>query len=502
MKNCVKRILTYLFVGLMLLTHVITVSASAYEFRTGEDGKLYWYENGIRQGTYDDPKGVLGDGTVRGREIYDPATDAWYWLDSVYGGAKACGKEVWIPYIYQGEDSFTDAEIFQNSQASDNGLQQFVENAIRLKTGKWVRYDENGKMLKGWVTIDGALAECYPDQAGNTYYYDHKTGLMAKGTITLDGVTYHFDEVSGILDNPYPITPEIPETEEKSNSNDSLYYKNGETWTVPGQWSLTINFATETSDRNQYSSKNPAAVYVVDYTYQNIGYTDNYLDGLYISLDDTIVDSAGELGYSYPGDQTYYANYTPVGAKCHAESVIGVNHKGAFKIIVSKYDSNDVRQTATFVVDVGKPSESTIEEEETPSIVYDGYHNGETWTVPGQWSLTINFATETSDRNQYSSKNPAAVYVVDYTYQNIGYTDNYLDGLYISLDDTIVDSAGELGYSYPGDQTYYANYTPVGAKCHAESVIGVNHKGAFKIIVSKYDSNSVRQTATFVVDVN
>ncbi len=200
MKRCVKKVLTAFFISSMVLVQTVTAFAAAYEFRTGENGKLYWYENGVRQGTYDDPKGVLGDGTVRGREIYDPATDAWYWLDSAYNGAKACGKEVWIPYIYQDEANFSSVEISQNAQASDDGLQQFVESAIRQRTGKWVRYDENGKMLKGWVTISGALADCYPDQAGNTYYYDHKTGLMAKGNLSIDGQMYHFDEVTGVCD--------------------------------------------------------------------------------------------------------------------------------------------------------------------------------------------------------------------------------------------------------------------------------------------------------------
>ena len=36
---------------------------------------------------------------------------------------------------------------------------------------------ENGKMLKGWVTITGELAKLYPKQNGNTYYYDNRTGL-------------------------------------------------------------------------------------------------------------------------------------------------------------------------------------------------------------------------------------------------------------------------------------------------------------------------------------
>ena len=176
------------------------------------NGKSYWYENGIKQGTYYDPKGVLGTdpetgiATNRGREICDMSQkdDAgqdgvWFWLDSVYDGAKAVGKEVWVPYIYQNEDEWDDAEMRRIANESDEGMGDLVYDFMKNKKGKWVRYDENGRMIKGWVTIEGALAEKYPDQVGNTYYYDTRTGLMAKGDITIDGVKYHFDEVSGVL---------------------------------------------------------------------------------------------------------------------------------------------------------------------------------------------------------------------------------------------------------------------------------------------------------------
>ncbi len=74
-----------------------------------------------------------------------------------------------------------------------------VKRAIHDGSGKWVRYDNEGKMLKGWVTIEGDLADIYPDQAGNTYYYDRKTGLMAKGATVIDGIEYYFDEITGVL---------------------------------------------------------------------------------------------------------------------------------------------------------------------------------------------------------------------------------------------------------------------------------------------------------------
>ncbi len=171
------------------------------------DGKSYWYEGGVKQGTYFDPKGVLGDGTVRGREICDMSQkdDAgqdgvWFWLDSVYHGAKAVGKEVWVPYIYQDEDSWDDAEKKRISLESDKGMSDLVYKYMKEKNGKWVRYDQNGRMLKGWVTIEGALAEKYSEQKGNKYYYDTRTGLMAKGLVTIDGTEHFFNETTGALE--------------------------------------------------------------------------------------------------------------------------------------------------------------------------------------------------------------------------------------------------------------------------------------------------------------
>ncbi len=143
------------------------------------DGVEYWYENGIRQGY--NPM----DASYRGKEIYDPESDAWYWLDNVDCGKKAVSKDV-----YQESDAGDWAE-------SDDG------------TGKWVRYDENGHMVKGWQTNDAG-----------TYYFDYTYGTMAKGTVTIDGVTYIFDTVSGILQGSYESGDNICNL-----PTDSSYYK-------------------------------------------------------------------------------------------------------------------------------------------------------------------------------------------------------------------------------------------------------------------------------------
>ncbi len=172
------------------------------------NGKSYWYENNVRQGTASDSRCFSYEGTLRGREIYDPTSDGWYWLDVNADGAKAVGKEVFMPYIYQTQANWSEEEINNNAAASSADaegniehaeLAEQVKKAIQNGTGKWVRYDKEGKMLKGWVTIEGELANLYPDQAGNKYYYDRKTGLMAKGATVIDGIEYYFDETTGVL---------------------------------------------------------------------------------------------------------------------------------------------------------------------------------------------------------------------------------------------------------------------------------------------------------------
>lgn len=76
----------------------------------------------------------------------------------------------------------------------------------------------------------------------------------------------------------------------KSKKKD--YYTIGETWTVDGQWSLTVTGVTETAERNEYSEKKPVAVYIVDYEYTNIGYEDEdgIAKGIFFDMEDTIID--------------------------------------------------------------------------------------------------------------------------------------------------------------------------------------------------------------------
>lgn len=145
---------------------------------------------------------------------------------------------------------------------------------------------------------------------------------------------------------------QLDEASPKNKSTSQDTYKIGETYTVEGQWKITVDSVEATDSRNEYSDKTPAAVYLVTYTYENLGYDDDIMNGLYISLEDGIVDSTGKMGYSYPGDVSMYPQETPIGASCQAQACIGVDNAGSFKINFYTYDSNGQKQSAVFEINL------------------------------------------------------------------------------------------------------------------------------------------------------
>lgn len=152
------------------------------------------------------------------------------------------------------------------------------------------------------------------------------------------------------------------QTEQTSGSSASKIeeLKTGETWTVEGQWNLTINSVKTTTERNEFSDKNPNQVVYITYTYENLGYEDKnkIMDGLYIDLetsgDATIIDENGEMAYSYPGNITTYPQQTPVGAKCvNAETCVGLNNKSnAITMNIKKYDGNGKEQKVKYILSI------------------------------------------------------------------------------------------------------------------------------------------------------
>ncbi len=104
--------------------------AAANGWAIGSDGSRHWYDDGV----------MAAD-----KAFYDPGTGAWYWADA--DGSIACDKDVFIP----------------------------VSNEDRT-SGKWVRFDEQSRMVKG--------EDC---RYGGWYYFDEVTGEMAKGVRLVEG---------------------------------------------------------------------------------------------------------------------------------------------------------------------------------------------------------------------------------------------------------------------------------------------------------------------------
>ncbi len=69
-------------------------------------------------------------------------------------------------------------------------------------------------------------------------------------------------------------------------------------------------------------------------------------------------------------------------------------------------------------------------------------------TASEEYTLTITGIQEMKERNEFSEKTPAQVFLIDYTYKNISSD----DALYISdIDFKIIDEQGEVGDTYPND---------------------------------------------------
>lgn len=181
------------------------------------------------------------------------------------------------------------------------------------------------------------------------------------------------------------------------------------------------------------------------------------------------------------------------------------NGKGVEPFIIDGTTYLPVRAVAEAVgmdVDwIGSTNTVVLKSKGTQSATKSEYHIGDTWVVAGQWELAITGVTEMLERNPYSDKTPGAVYCVDYTYKNLGWESDYMDGLFWTLTDTIIDANGIMGYAYPNGVTRYPQAAPIGATCIAQDVIGVDNPGSFKLVLTQYDSNDVKQTATFVVEV-
>lgn len=282
----------------------------------------------------------------------------------------------------------------------------------------------------------------------------------------------------------------------------------GETWIVDGQWAVTLLGSKKTEERNEFSDKEPAAVYEITYMYTNLGYESEYNDGLYVLFDSNVVDSAGKDGYSYPLSSKQSPKYAPVGATCFCSTFVGLDNDGTFTSILYLYDSNSELYKQSFNINpevcadgipipAFGPADPTADWENS-----DVLHIGDTWTVENEWSITIDGVSTVEDGIDINENGYEAVYKIDYTYKNLGYDDKYVYGLYMTLSDMVVDSHGMVGRDYPAMVDDYPKEIDIGETCKAQDCVCVLNSGDFKITIIKCDSKGVKQKKSFVINVN
>ena len=141
-----------------------------------EDGTWYFYDK---------------DGS-RVEDTWKKSGDNWFWLDSEEGGAMATDKLVedddntyyvdgngvmvtntWVKVVNEEQDEDDDPAEYRYYYMQSNGkTYKGNGNNLSKKTidGKQYAFDEDGKMLYGWVKTDGTMANG-EDEWQDAYYY-------------------------------------------------------------------------------------------------------------------------------------------------------------------------------------------------------------------------------------------------------------------------------------------------------------------------------------------
>lgn len=135
------------------------------------------------------------------------------------------------------------------------------------------------------------------------------------------------------------------------------------------------------------------------------------------------------------------------------------------------------------------------------------FNAGEAWEVDGQWRLTVNSVSTTTDRKinieeEENEDEPKNVIVVNYSYENLGYSSEN-EGLILSPE-YIFDSSENVGKVYSLDDYVEPMAIPVGEKYDSVNIAYdvKQAKGQVKIYFETFDSNGKLQLATYHVEVN
>ena len=142
-------------------------------------------------------------------------------------------------------------------------------------------------------------------------------------------------------------------TTKNQNSTDKVYGLNEE-WIVDGQWKLKITEVKTAQDRNKHIKENIAQVVIIKYTYENLGFKNEYQD-LFLAPR-TVVDRAEREARIYPISSQKYPEPTPVGAISEATMGYGLSvESDKIKISFNQFDNDGKKmESATFEVPVTK----------------------------------------------------------------------------------------------------------------------------------------------------
>lgn len=127
---------------------------------------------------------------------------------------------------------------------------------------------------------------------------------------------------------------------------------------------------------------------------------------------------------------------------------------------------------------------------ESAPIIVDGEELG---------TLTINKVSTMKDRNQFADEDPAQVVLIEYTYKNTADPEEmYIFDAHFQ----VIDEGGTVCDTYPNSKSKYAKETPIGAKCTAQEIFGLETSSSELTINYKYNMFDNYPTITFKVPVN
>ena len=198
-----------------------------------EDGTWYYYDK---------------DGS-RVEDTWKKSGDNWFWLDSEEGGAMATDKLVedddntyyvdgngvmvtntWVKVVNEEQDEDDDPAEYRYYYMQSNGkAYKGNGNNLSKKTidGKQYAFDEDGKMLYGWVKTDGTMANG-EDEWQDAYYY---FGGWEDGSLKTGWQKITVHDPSSDKDDDYDYWFNF-----KANGKKRTHAKDNDTWKSNGKY--------------------------------------------------------------------------------------------------------------------------------------------------------------------------------------------------------------------------------------------------------------------------